>query len=181
MDANGAKIVGTSGNDTFDFRANTAATSFVSLVDVVSIDGANGNDTIYGSSAADSILGGAGNDVLYGYGGDDYLEGGAGVDEIFGGDGLDSILGGLGQDTLTGGSGIDVFRFDSSSTDRGELDIIDDYADDTLQVIGYGSDYDAILFDGTSGVWELTLAASGKDIRLTGVTSKPASNKFRFS
>ena len=181
VDANGAKIVGTSGSNTLDFRVNESATGFVTLVDVVSIDAGGGNDTIYGTAAADSIFGGAGDDLIYGYGGDDYLDGGAGADEIYGGDGLDSILGGLGLDLLAGGSGTDVFRFDSSSTDRGELDIVDDYADDTLQVLGYGSDYDAITFDGTAGVWELTLAASGKNIRLTGVTTKPASNRFRFS
>jgi Ca2+-binding RTX toxin-like protein len=154
---------------------------FVTLIDVVAIDAGAGNDTVYGTDAADSILGGSGNDVLYGYDGDDYLDGGVGIDQIFGGDGVDSILGGLGQDTLNGGSGNDVFRFDSTTTDRGELDIVGDYADDTLQLIGYGADYDSILFDSTSGVWEITLGASGKRIRLTGVTSKPASNNFRFS
>ncbi|MFM7072473.1 MAG: calcium-binding protein, partial [Planctomycetota bacterium] len=158
--------------------ADPSATTFVQLYDVTTIDGGSGNDTIHGTSGDDSIFGGNGNDAIYGHGGDDYLDGGAGVDQIFGGDGIDSILGGLGQDTLTGSGGLDVFRFDYSTTDRNELDIIADYSDDTLQVIGYGGDYDAILFDETTG--DLTLGSSGKDIQLTGVTTKPASSKFRF-
>ena len=181
VDGNGFSMLGDSGKNIFDFRRTSGATLFVTLIDVVAIDAGAGNDTVYGTDAADSILGGSGNDVLYGYDGDDYLDGGVGIDQIFGGDGVDSILGGLGQDTLNGGSGNDVFRFDSTTTDRGELDIVGDYADDTLQLIGYGADYDSILFDSTSGVWEITLGASGKRIRLTGVTSKPASNNFRFS
>lgn len=176
--AYGVRILGNSAGNTLDFRADDSATTFVQLYDVTTIDGGSGNDTIHGTSAEDSIFGGNGNDEIYGHGGDDYLDGGAGVDQIFGGDGIDSILGGLGQDTLTGDDGVDVFRFDYSTTDRNELDIIADYDDDTLQVIGYGGDYDAILFDDTTG--DLTLGSSGKDIQLTGVTTKPASSKFRF-
>jgi Ca2+-binding RTX toxin-like protein len=179
--ANNARILGNNSANILDFRSNDDATAFVLLDSVTTIDGGGGGDTIHGSDAVDSILGGDGNDVLYGYGEDDYLDGGAGVDRIFGGGGIDLILGGLGQDTLNGGGGVDLFRFESSTADRGELDIVDDFADDTLLLAGYGVDYDEILFDGTSGVWKLTLGASGKEIRLTGVTSKPDSDKFQFS
>ena len=178
--ANNARILGNNSANILDFRSNDEATAFVLLDSVTTIDGGGGGDTIHGTDAVDSILGGDGNDVLYGHGEDDYLDGGAGVDRIFGGGGIDLLLGGLGQDTLNGGGGIDLFEFESSTADRGELDIVDDFADDTLRLAGYGVDYDEILFDGTSGVWKLTLGASGKEIQLTDVASKPDSDRFQF-
>jgi Ca2+-binding RTX toxin-like protein len=46
----------------------------------VTLDGAGGDDVIYGSAFADTLIGGAGNDVLLGDGGGDRFDGGAGTD-----------------------------------------------------------------------------------------------------
>ena len=46
-------------------------------------DGTNGDETLYGTSAADIINGFGGNDSLKGFGGADRLDGGAGTDTVF--------------------------------------------------------------------------------------------------
>jgi Ca2+-binding RTX toxin-like protein len=50
------------------------------------IDGTNGGDTLFGTSAADQINGLGGNDTLKGFGGADRLDGGLGIDTVFYGD-----------------------------------------------------------------------------------------------
>jgi Ca2+-binding RTX toxin-like protein len=84
----GIAIVGTTAGDILNF-------STTSLVDIVRIDGAAGNDTITGSAAADTISGGTGNDTLNGGGGSDtYI--------VAQGDGLDTFsdTGPSGSDTI---------------------------------------------------------------------------------
>ncbi|MEM1344800.1 MAG: hypothetical protein AAGI34_09505, partial [Pseudomonadota bacterium] len=54
------------------------------------IDGAAGDDHLYGQGFADTLIGGDGDDYLYGRAGDDSLQGG---------DGNDILRGGLGRDT----------------------------------------------------------------------------------
>lgn len=49
----------------------------------LTLDGGNGNDTIYGSSFHDNLIGGAGNDVIFGLGGGDVMSGGMGDDTYF--------------------------------------------------------------------------------------------------
>jgi Ca2+-binding RTX toxin-like protein len=49
----------------------------------LTLDGAGGNDTIYGSAFNDTLLGGAGSDLLQGFGGNDSLVGGADDDYYF--------------------------------------------------------------------------------------------------
>jgi len=58
-------------------------------------------------NAVDTLNGGDGNDTLYGYGGADVLGGGDGIDTVFGGAGNDIIDGGDGGDVLFGGAGAD--------------------------------------------------------------------------
>jgi Ca2+-binding RTX toxin-like protein len=98
------------------------------------LDGAGGNDTIYGSTSggnltdrhdADTIHGGAGNDLIYGAGasgnnprdgadllygddGNDKIRGDFGNDKIYGGNGDDGLDGGPGNDQLYGDAGHDV-------------------------------------------------------------------------
>ncbi len=57
----------------------------------------SGNDTLYGSFAADTISGGAGNDTIIAGDGDDLLTGGTGNDNITGGDGNDTYFFSLGD------------------------------------------------------------------------------------
>ena len=60
-----------------------------------SMNGANGNDTIWGGAGADTLIGGAGVDVLRG------------------GAGNDVLIGGLGNDQLVGNAGADIYTFDA--------------------------------------------------------------------
>lgn len=69
-------INGTSGSDTIDL-------SSIQLIDITSISGGAGFDTIIGTAGGDTINGDAGNDVI---------EAGAGEDHINGGDGYDTAV-----------------------------------------------------------------------------------------
>jgi Ca2+-binding RTX toxin-like protein len=89
-------IAGTGYGDTLDF-SNTE------LLNIASIQGGDGNDTITGSSRADTLVGGIGSDVLAGGAGDDsFLISGAdnGYDSFQGDAGIDQVLGGTGDDTI---------------------------------------------------------------------------------
>ncbi len=89
-------VEGHSGKSIFDF-SNTV------LLNIASIEGGGGGDTITGSSGADTIVGGSANDVLAGGVGDDaFLVSGSGdgFDTFTGGDGIDRILGGSGDDVI---------------------------------------------------------------------------------
>ncbi|MGB0682094.1 MAG: beta strand repeat-containing protein [Magnetovibrionaceae bacterium] len=99
-------IVGTNGNNTFDFR-NT------NFDNIGQVDAGAGNDTVRGTSGGDDILGGSGHDKLYGEGGDDVLSGGSGNDKLYGGDGDDTLTGGSGRDEAWGDAGDDMFIFGS--------------------------------------------------------------------
>jgi len=66
-----------------------------------------GDDTVFGSDAADTLLGFAGNDVVDGGGGDDNLNGNTGADTVRGGAGSDFARGGMDNDTVLGDDGDD--------------------------------------------------------------------------
>ncbi|TNF58573.1 MAG: type I secretion protein [Rhodobacteraceae bacterium] len=67
------------------------------------------NDTINGGNGDDTIYGQAGNDVLSGQNGNDFIVGGLGADTISGGNQNDTIEFGQG-DSVDGGAGDDLFR-----------------------------------------------------------------------
>ncbi|WP_444956871.1 hypothetical protein [Microbulbifer sp. ZKSA002] len=104
-------IQGTSSNNTLDFRETE-------LIDISLIDGAAGNDVIYGSSEVDIIEGGIGSDTLYGEAGDDIFL----VTE--GDTGSDSYRGGEGRDTLKGSASDDTFIFSVFAGDA-SVEVID--------------------------------------------------------
>ncbi len=56
------------------------------------VDGADTNDLVLGTSAADSLNGGGGNDCIVGGNGDDMLDGGDGTDICIGGAGTNTFL-----------------------------------------------------------------------------------------
>jgi Ca2+-binding RTX toxin-like protein len=123
------------------------------------INGAVGDDTLFGHDAVgdeinglagdDTAFGFAGNDQLYGGDGNDTLDGGKGDDAAFGGDGDDGIKGGLGDDELFGEFGLDVLE------GGGGADLIDggDGANDTASYFGAAGGV-TVSLDGT-------LAATG--------------------
>jgi Ca2+-binding RTX toxin-like protein len=100
-----------------------------------SLDGAIGNDTIFGGKGFDTLLGNSGNDALYAGRGADNLNGGDGNDILLGGKGDDLLNGGSGNDTLTGGKGLDKFLLVANS---GTDTIADFEMDKDLFVLGNG-------------------------------------------
>jgi Ca2+-binding RTX toxin-like protein len=98
------------------------------------LDGAGGNDTIYGkpigenydwNDDADVIRGGSGNDVIYGGGGaketwdgNDTLYGDDGNDRVYAQFGNDRLTGGAGLDQLSGGPGNDIFDYNAVSESK---------------------------------------------------------------
>ncbi|WP_310620437.1 M10 family metallopeptidase [Flexibacterium corallicola] len=82
-------------------------------IDIENVKGSHGQDTIFGSSAAN---------ILDGHKGDDTLVGHSGNDHLIGGDGNDYLKGGDGADILDGGDGVDWISYtdykDPTSTSR---------------------------------------------------------------
>ena len=76
------------------------------------INGTSNHDVLIGDAdrpgSEDTIRGGTGNDRISGLDGADTLFGGSGNDLIFGGDGRDTLYGESGTDTLDGGNGDDL-------------------------------------------------------------------------
>lgn len=77
---------------------------------VLSVDGAGGNDTINGAATDDALYGGLGADQLKGNGGNDWLDGGAGNDTLTGGAGDDDYVVDAAGDVVTelAGGGTDT-------------------------------------------------------------------------
>lgn len=117
----------------------------------------SGNDTLYGSFAAETISSGAGNDTIVAREGDDIL------------------TGGTGNDNITGGDGNDIYHF---ALGDGQ-DIITDYTGNV------SASLDAIEFG--AGILPSNLVVSqtdsGKDLVLsiTGTTSKVTLNDAVFT
>jgi|GEM_PF-6661602 len=74
------------------------------------IEGTDGDDTLWGTSGDDVICGHGGDDHIFGLGGNDILLGGEGKDTMWGGWGDDTLAGGPGSDVLLGGPGSDDLR-----------------------------------------------------------------------
>jgi Ca2+-binding RTX toxin-like protein len=117
------------------------------------LNGGGGNDTIYGDSHLNDSSG-----TIYGirsYGitdGNDTISGGDGDDVIYGDGGDDILDGGAGNDTISSGSGSDTIIITSSTNS----DILTDFTDGT----------DAIGFDNSLNVGNLTFVASGNDTQI---------------
>ncbi len=86
------------GNDIIDFQLSEYKNS---------LNGEDGDDTIYGGNNNDTISGGNGFDIIYGFGGNDRLYGVAGNNSLYGGDGNDYITAGSGNDRIYGQNGKD--------------------------------------------------------------------------
>lgn len=72
------KIVGSESGDKFFTSESTLGV----YVDTFILDGAGGNDTIYGGLGGDTLIGGSGNDTIRGYAGANSLDGGADTDTL---------------------------------------------------------------------------------------------------
>jgi Ca2+-binding RTX toxin-like protein len=105
---NGDAILGTAGNDVFDF------TNVIAVSGVTYFDGGAGNDRFVAANSYNGeYRGGTGNDVFVGGNGNDTFEGGAGVDTLNGGEGNDTlVVSGTNDttDTLNGGNGTDTLK-----------------------------------------------------------------------
>jgi VCBS repeat-containing protein len=119
-------------------------TTATATIDIRSVSGANGADTIDlsatgayqasfidGRGGADDLTGGAGGDVFIG-------GSGSGADTLLGSSGNDLLIGGDGNDTLSGGAGNDVLRGgigngDAMDGGAGSEDLLD-FSDGTVAV-----------------------------------------------
>jgi Ca2+-binding RTX toxin-like protein len=150
IDATGAtgtvRLIGDGNNNVLDFRATTLTGSNIVL------EGGWGNDTVYGSAAADTLLCGVGDDVFDGSGGGDtYRVSGNGSSGF------------MGYDTYadTGTSGTDVIK----AIGTGDVDI---------GLTRWSSASGIEVIDGTGATGTVRLAADGGnnvlDFRTTTLT-----------
>ena len=92
-------IVDSSGEDTLDFRTDTANQSVNLRPDTISdVYGLTGNLIIERNTVIENYTAGSGNDVILGNDVDNRLNGGSGNDTLEGGAGADSLSGGDGSD-----------------------------------------------------------------------------------
>lgn len=98
----------TAGNDTLTIETDPNRGPIASAPQ--GVRALEGDDSIFGSTAADNINGNQGSDSLYGALGDDYLRGGRDNDYLDGEDGNDIVNGNKGEDFVIGGAGNDTVR-----------------------------------------------------------------------
>jgi hypothetical protein len=91
--------------------------SLGALTSNVYVAAGDGDDSIFGNTAADRFDGGAGDDLIKGNDGNDTITGGDGDDTIYGQNGNDFIRGNAGNDKLVGGFGADTM-FGDRDNDR---------------------------------------------------------------
>ena len=109
------EIYGLEGNDVLNARGSNGAG--LHFLGPVVLEGAEGDDTLRGSSEPDTLTGGVGNDRIEGQESADLIDGGLGSDNISAGDGADNVTGGPGNDSFALSAGDDVVH-----SDDGELD-----------------------------------------------------------
>ncbi|PYG31585.1 Ig-like domain-containing protein [Pelagimonas varians] len=102
------------------------------------INGALGDDTLYGGDDDDTLIGGSGEDFLHGGIDEDSISGGADDDTLVGGRGNDTLDGGAGQDSIRGGEDRDMIRVNSAAEGSG----------DTVDGGSEGDDYDILDLGG---------------------------------
>lgn len=91
-----------------DLEAGTASGGYAEgdvLLNIESVIGSTGDDTLAGLEAGSRLVGAGGDDLLTGRSGDDRIEGG---------NGNDTIIGGAGADILNGGRGTDLVDYAAS-------------------------------------------------------------------
>lgn len=81
--------------------------SFQENINVIDVNGNEGEDFIYGE---------INNEIINGFGGNDVIFSGAGNDIVNGGDGNDHLSGDAGDDIIAGGAGIDSFWYATAVT-----------------------------------------------------------------
>jgi hypothetical protein len=156
-------LAGTQYNDTVDL-------SGTELVNIASIHGGLGNDTLIGSSGNDMIIGGVGNDRLYGYSGNDILQGGSDNDTLIDTAGADLLDGGIGVDTLIGGANNELFAGgagnDNINTGDG-ADVVVFNRNDGQDIVNGGIGiYNTLSLGGGIHYADLALSKSGKNLIL---------------
>ena len=102
--------------------------------------------TVDGAAGDDNITTGSGNDVILAGSGRDTVNSGAGDDIVDAGSGDDFVVGGLGHDTAFLGSGRDTFVWNPG---EGSDFVVGD------------SGYDTLLFNGAPGAEQMSLSANG--------------------
>ena len=136
-----------------------ASQAFTVVNTVITLNGGDGEDDLYGSIGDDILRGGNGNDIIHGGAGNDIINGNAGSDTLSGDAGDDLILGQGGTDIIDGGSGIDTNSFQEIGVGV------------TATVLGDGSgtaDYGSVN-ETFTGIENLT--GSESDDVLTGIGS----------
>ena len=129
------------------------------FLNIESVRGGAGDDTLSGDGAANVLQGGDGNDTLIGRSGDDTLIGNAGDDVLMGGDGDDRLDGQNGADLMTGGAGANKFVLDFAEAGGAN---VDDDGNDVITDFTV-ADGDKLVVDTTNGD-ETTLSAFGISI-----------------
>ena len=100
------EVYGLSGNDHINARGQGGAG--LHFLGPVILDGAEGNDILYGSTEPDELFGGPGDDTINAQASDDLVEGNDGNDRLSGAEGADTMIGGAGSDEFYGGYGADT-------------------------------------------------------------------------
>ncbi len=94
----------------------------ISNFETFGLTGTNNNDIIYSFNRAETgrrVFDGTYNITIEGFDGDDTIYGGVGIEEIYGGNGNDSLYGGDGADVLVGGAGNDLIDGGNAAVEEG--------------------------------------------------------------
>ena len=126
----------------------------------MSQQGTAGDDSLYGTDAADDTLRGLdGNDYLYGEDGNDLLYGDGDDDRLYGDNGMDTLHAGTGDDRLEGGYDTDTYVFEAG------------WGSDTIYNYDWSSDGsetpDRILFGAGVRAADITASRQFSDLYLT--------------